>query len=165
MGARLQLAAHLGDEELLRRYRTTTRSVERMHWQVLWMLSQGFHSEDIAEAVGYRVAWVRKLIGRYNAQGPSSMHDGREDNPGAPSLLSIEEETELDALLQQSPPEGDAWNGPLVARWMSERLGREVCRQRGWEMLLFLGYTPQRPRPRHIGADETAQAAFKSGPA
>ena len=165
MGRRLQLTAHLPEAELFRRYRSTPRPVERMHWQVLWMLSQGFRSEDIADAVGYRVAWVRKLIGRYNEQGPQAMHDGREDNPGQPPLLSPEDEAELAEALTQQPVGGDAWSGPLVARWMSGRLDREVSRQRGWEMLRYLGYTPQRPRPRHTQADEEAQRAFKRGPA
>jgi transposase len=137
--------------------------VERTHWQILWMLSQGFYSEDIADAVGYRPAWVRKLVGRYNEAGPDAMLDGRADNPGAPALLSSEDEADLAEALTAPPAEGDAWSGPLVARWMSERLGRPVDRKRGWEMLRWLGYTPQRPRPRHTGADEQAQAAFKSG--
>jgi transposase len=165
MPRRLQLAAHLPDEELRSRYRRATRPVERAHWQVLWMLSQGFFSEDIADAVGYRPAWVRKLIGRYNDEGPAAMHDGRADNPGAAPLLSFQDEADLAEALKHAPAEGDAWSGPLVARWMSERLGRPVDRKRGWEMLRWLGYTPQRPRPHHTEADEKAQVAFKSGSA
>lgn len=165
MPRRLQLAAHLPDEELLARYRRAERPVERTHWQVLWMLSQGFYSEDIADAVGYRTAWVRKLVGRYNEGGPESMHDGRAENHGAAPLLSPEDEADLAEALKHAPAQGDAWSGPLVARWMGERLGRSVSRQRGWEMLRWMGYTPQSPRPRHTGSDPEAQSAFKSCPA
>jgi transposase len=104
MPRRLQLTAHRPDEELLSRYRRAERPVERTHWQVLWMLSQGFHSEDIADAVGYRPAWVRKLIGRYNDEGPEAMQDGRADNPGAPSLLSPQEEADLAEALKHPRP-------------------------------------------------------------
>jgi transposase len=162
MPRRLQLAAHLPEEELLHRSRSATRAVERTHWQALWMLSQGFPSEEIADAVGYRTAWIRKLVGRYNEQGPAAMHDGRADNPGAPPLLAPEQEADLAEALKQPPSDGDAWSGPLVAHWMGARLGRTVDRKRGWEMLRWLGYTPQRPRPRHTGADEQAQVSFKS---
>jgi hypothetical protein len=53
----------------------------------------------------------------------------------------------------------------LFARWMSQRLGREVSRVRGWEALRRLGYSPQKPRPAHDQADPEAQAAFQGGAA
>ena len=165
MSRRLELASHLPEEELLTRFRGAERPIERTHWQVLWMLSQGFYTEDIADAVGYQTAWVRKLIGRYNEQGPEAMRDHRRDNPGQPPLLGPEDEADLADALTRAPADGDAWSGPLVARWMSERLGRAVSRQRGWEMLLYLGYTPQRPRPHHEGADLEAQEQFQGGAA
>ncbi len=46
---------------------------------------------------------------------------------------------------------------------MSQRLGRPVSEQRGWEWMRRLGFTPQRPRPRETRADAEAQAAFKKG--
>ncbi len=163
MPARLRLADHLREEDLFTRYHGAQQPIARTHWQVLWMVCQGFRTEDIADAVGYSPTWIRKLVGRYNAGGPETMGDQRQHNAGADALLRPEDEEALRCALQERPPEGDAWSGPLVARWMSARLGREVSRYRGWEALRRLGYTPQRPRPRHAQADPQAQATFPGG--
>jgi winged helix-turn-helix protein len=48
---------------------------------------------------------------------------------------------------------------------MSERLGRPVAVQRGWDYLQRLRHSPQVPRPRHIHADPAAQARFKKSSA
>lgn len=145
------------------RYRAASRPVDVKHWQVIWLYSKGWHTEDIAEAVGYDVPWVRKLAGRYNEGGPEAMGDGRQNNPGQERLLDEEGLAALrDALDNERPPGGGQWNGPKVAVWMSERLGRHVWPVRGWEYLRHLGYTPQRPRPRHEkAADEEAQRRYQ----
>src|SRR5689334_1090337 len=45
---------------------------------------------------------------------------------------------------------------------MAARLGREVRPQRGWDYLKKLGYSAQRPRPRHAeAASPEEQAAYK----
>ncbi len=163
MPARLHLADHLSPEELFQSYQTAQQPLARMHWQVVWMVSQGFRTEDIADAIGYTPTWIRKLVGRYNAGGPEAMGDQRRQNAGAAPLLGDEEEAALREALKEPLPGGDLWSGVQVARWMSERLGRPVARQRGWEMLRRLGYSPQRPRPRHAEADLQAQATFPGG--
>ncbi|HEV2124386.1 MAG TPA: winged helix-turn-helix domain-containing protein [Chloroflexota bacterium] len=163
MPARLRLANHLSEQELFTHYQAAQQPIARTHWQVVWMVSQSFRTEDISDAVGYSPTWIRKLVGRYNAGGPAALGDQRRRNPGAEPLLGEEDEAALRQALKGPLPGGDLWSGVQVARWMSERLGRPVGRQRGWEMLRRLGYTPQRPRPRHADADPEAQAAFQGG--
>lgn len=166
MPTRLQLAEHLRTEELEERYRAATRSTEAKRLQVIWLLSKGWHTEDIAEAVGYTVIWVRKLAGRYNEGGPEAMLDGRRSNPGQERLLDEEGcAALLHALQREIPPGGGQWNGPKVATWMSRRLGRTLDPARGWEYLRYLDYTPQRPRPQHEkAADREAQEEYKRRP-
>lgn len=53
MPARIQLANHLMVEELEQRYRTASRPVEVKHRQVILLYSKGWHTEDIAETLGY----------------------------------------------------------------------------------------------------------------
>jgi Winged helix-turn helix len=45
---------------------------------------------------------------------------------------------------------------------MSERLGRPVAVQRGWDYLQRLGHSPQVPRQRHIHVNPLAQERFKN---
>lgn len=165
MPARLRLARHLSHDDLFGRYQAAECPVARSHWQVLWMLSRGWRTDDISEAIGYSPTWIRKLVGRYNRGGAEAMGDQRRYNPGAQALLSPEDEADLRSALESATEQGDAWSGAQVARWMSTRLGHPVGRQRGWETLRRLGYTPQRPRPRHTDADPEAQARFPGGAA
>ncbi len=161
MPKRLQLKAHLTVEELEARYRKAKDPVERSHYQIIWQLALGQPSEAVAAASGYTLYWVRALARRYNARGPAGLADRRHAHPGGRRLLSAEREAELGQALQGAPPDGGLWSGPKVAQWMSAELGRAVHKQRGWEALRRLGYTPQVPRPRHAKADAAAQAAFK----
>jgi transposase len=160
MPARLHLARHLSEGDLFARYQAAPRPLVRAHWQVLWMVSQDWRTEDISGAIGYRPPWIRTLVGRYNEGAPEAMDDQRSHNPGGEKLLSADDEEDLRIALGKVTEQGDAWSGAQVARWMSARLGIPVRRQRGWETLRRLGYTPQRPRRRHADADPEAQVRF-----
>ena len=50
----------------------------------------------------------------------------------------------------------------MVQTWVQEQLGKDVYLSRTYEFMRLAGYSPQRPRPRHVGGDEAAQEAFKS---
>jgi len=56
-------------------------------------------------------------------------------------LLGTDLRAELAVRLQQPPEDGGLWNGPKVAAWMQERLGRPVAAQRGWDYLRLVGYS------------------------
>ena len=62
----------------------------------------------------------------------------------------------LDVLRERlkSPPEdGGVWTAKKVAAVMAAELGlTKVAEQRGWEALRAIGWTIQRPRPRHARA-------------
>lgn len=162
MPARLHLAPHLSRAEIAERYRSATKPVEMRHWQVIWLLAKGWRTADIAEAVDYTVVWIRKLCHRYNEGGPEAMGDGRRHNPGNPPMLDEAGQAELKRAIEEDPPPGGGnWNGPKVAEWMADYLGREVYAARGWDYLRRLGYAPLRPRGRHQEADEEAQRAYK----
>ena len=161
MARRLRWEPQHTTEELGRLYRQARDPVARSHWQILWLVSQGKRTAAVAEAVGYSVPWVRQVVRRYNAEGATGVGDGRHRNPGADPLLDAAAQADLSAALDAPHPDGDDWNSRTVARWIRERTGREVGKQRGWAYLRRLGRTPQRPRPHHADADGEAQATFK----
>lgn len=113
----------------------------------------------VAALTGYSVKWVRTIIGRYNADGPTGLTDRRHANPGQPPLLT----PALRTARAAPPPDGGLWTARKVAAWMAEQLGRPVGEVRGWEAMRALGFTPQRPRPTATHADPAAQDAFKKG--
>ena len=72
----------------------------------------------------------------------------------------------LDVLRERlkSPPEdGGVWTAKKVAAVMAAELGLErVAEQRGWEALRAIGWTLQKPRPRHArAASPEEQEAYK----
>lgn len=158
---RLKLSNHLALDELERRYRQASDPVARSHWHILWLLGQGRQTAEIASVTGYSLGWIRIIVGRYNAEGPSGVGDRRHDNPGQAPLLSAALRAELEQALEQPHPDGGLWTGPKVAGWMSEKLGRTVHPPRGWELLQQLNYRSSVPRPRHAKADADAQETFK----
>ena len=65
--------------------------------------------------------------------------------------------------LKDPPDGGGVWTAKKVAVVMAAELGlAKVAEQRGWEALRAVGWTIQRPRPRHArAASPEAQAEYK----
>jgi transposase len=159
---------HLPSEDLERRYRSAHEPHERSWWQILWLLSRGQTARQVAESTGYSPYWIGQLAKRYNSEGPDGMRNrARLTSHRQAPLLSLEQQEELRQALAGAPPGPPGgtpttrWSGRLVAAWMSERLGRPVAVQRGWDYLQRLRYSPQVPRQRHVHADAVAQEQFK----
>ncbi len=161
MARRIQITAHLSPQELGHRYRASTDVVERAHYQILWLLTQGRSTTDVASVTGYSRDWVYKLVRRYNQNGPSAIGDQRHHNPGAPTMLNDVQQAQLLQALEEAPVDGDLWDGPKVAQWMSELLGYHVHPQRGWEYLRSMELRLLKPRPEHVESDPRVQQQWK----
>jgi transposase len=156
---RLPIVAHLPPEEIARHARTCRHPVEKTHWQALWLLTRSddpLTPAQVAAALGLTPGWVRKLLKRWNAGGPTALADRRAANGGR-AKLTPERQAELLAALKQPAPDGGLWTGPKVARYVRGRWGVEVVPQTGWSWLRALGFTLQVPRPRHPRAATPAQ--------
>ena len=154
----------MSGDEIEARFKASGTVKERSHWQVMWLLSQGRPTSEVAPIVGYSVGWVRQLAARYNGQGPQSLGDLRGGAGGSNALMDEALRAELAQVLGEPVPDalgGGLWDGVKVARWLSGRLNRPVARQRGHEALERAGYSCQSPRPRHVLADAQQQEAFK----
>jgi transposase len=162
---KIELQPHQTSDQLRALYRSSSGRVERARLQALWMLAEGHPRQEVARSMGYGAEWVRRVAARYNASGLASVNDGRHKNPGHPPLLDAAQRAELEQALEGSFVDGTPWSGPKVAQWMSEKLGRAVPPQRGWDYLRRTEHTLQTPRPRHQGGDAEAQACFPAGAA
>jgi transposase len=163
MSRRLSIRAHLSSDELEARYRQAKDPVERTHFQIVWLLSQGKSTRAISEHTGYSVTWILEIAHRYSDHGPDGLGDKRKGNPGATPLLTKEQQQRLWQVLHEPSPDGGLWTGQKVADWITKETGRKTDFRRGWEYLRKLGFTLQRPRPRHVKADQEAQEAFQKG--
>lgn len=164
MGRHLLLHPHLPPPELSQRARQAPNLVEARRWQLLALVADGKTVTAAAALVGLNVYYARRIVRRYNRDGPASLRDHRLEQvpPARPPLLTVEQQQELAAAVQGPSPSGGLWTGPEVARWIAQTTGREqVAPQRGHDYLKRVGMSPQRPRPRHHEADPDAQERFK----
>jgi transposase len=141
---RLELKDHLSSEELKDRYRSCRDGKEVRRWHILWLVSRGYTLQQAADIVGLGVIWVRKVIHRYNKDGPESITDGHNTNPGGGRFrLNGKQQEMLFNVLKEAPPDGGAWTGPKVAAWIEQMTGVKTYPQLGWvylrRMNLWLG--------------------------
>jgi transposase len=162
---RLAIVPHLIPEQIYRRYRACRSGVEKTHWQLLWLLTRAERPLAPAQAaaqVGLSAVWARSILKRWNAQGPDGLADRRAGTNGGRSKLTIDQQIDLRAALQQTPPDGGLWTGPKVAGYVRDRWGVSVGKPTGWRWLRGLGFSPQVPRSRHPKAASAAeQQAWK----
>ena len=162
MPKQTKIKDYLSQAELLERYHQATQAGERTRWQIIYLLSTDKTVKEVVEITHYSAGWVRNLVRRYNAEGPTGLNDRRRENVGVKPLLDQTLQAELALVLQSPPPDLGLWDGPKVAAWIAAKTGRvKVHRQRGWDYLTRLGYTLQQPRPHHAKADKEAGEQFK----
>jgi transposase len=154
---------HLSVSALEEKYRSCTDVTAARHVQAIWLLAKGRDIAEVAATVSYAQRWVERLLARYNAQGPQALGDLRRRNGTSPSVLRPDLLDKLKARLLEPPPDGGLWTSPKVAAWMASELGlAAVLPQRGWEALKAIGWSVQKPRPRHpAAATPEEREAFK----
>ena len=157
------VADHLSVSALEQQFRSCTNATAARHLQAIWLLAKGHHIAEVAATVSYARRWVERLLARYNTQGLQALGDRRRCNGRSPSVLKPELLDKLKARLREPPSDGGLWTSPKVAAWMASELGlTRVAPQRGWEALKAIGWSVQKPRPRHpASATPEDKAAFE----
>jgi transposase len=162
MGERKSIVRHCEAGEVLAAYRSERDGIRRSHLQVIWLLLSGEAVPEVERLTGFCERWISLLIDRWNASGLDGLGDRRRKNAGAKLLLDDEGMAALAAALETEPEDGGLWSGAKVAAWMSARLNRPVSPDRGLDYLHRLGFSRQRPRPRHAkAASPEDQETFK----
>lgn len=158
-----RVADHLSVTELQAGYRGSKEATLARHYQVIWLLAQGRTVAETARLTGFVPRWIEELLVRYNRFGPSSLGDRRRGNGARPTILTPPVLTMLRERLKRPPDDGGVWTSKKVAALIAAELGlASVAEQRGWEALRAIGWTIQRPRPRHArAASPDEQAEYK----
>jgi transposase len=157
------VADHLSVLALEQQSQSCTDVTAARHFQTIWLLAKGHEIAEVSATVSFARRWVERLLARYNAHGPQALGDLRRRNGTSPTILRSDLLEKLKARLLEPPPDGGLWTSPKVARWMAGELGlAEVLPQRGWEALKAIGWSVQKPRPRHpASAPPEEREAFK----
>jgi len=160
MPRRISVEPHLSEQELFKRYKSLDSNTERDRYHILWLVSRGKTSEEVADVTGANVRGVRTLVRRYNKGGPDAMIDRRRHN-GSKKRLTDEQIKELEEALGEDPPEGGLWNSVKVAAWIEHKTGVRTLPQLGWDYLKRLEYALRVPRRRHKKGDPAKADDFK----
>jgi len=161
---RLEVKKHLSNEELKARYRSCKESKEARRWHVLWLVSQGYSSQEAADIVGLESTWVRRIIHRYNKDGPESVVDGHLYSTRRPKFrLTPDHQRLLYKALKAEPPDGGEWTGSKVASWIEQLTGVKIYPQMGWSYLERVGLTLKPMERNHqVGAAILKEQKFKN---
>jgi len=157
------VADHLSVSALEEQYRSCPDVTAARHLQAIWLLAKGHYVAEVSATVSYARRWVERLLARCSAEGPQALGDLRRRNGTSPSVLKPALLDKLKDRLREPPPDGGLWTSPKVAAWMASELGlARVAPQRGWEALKAIGWSVQKPRPRHpASATPEEREAFK----
>lgn len=164
MPKKAHLESHLSREELKRRYLHSCEAVESRRWHLLWMIASKWTIKKAAEAIAINYDYAKEILYNYNRQGVVAISNRRKMvcRNRKNALLNAQGLSKLGQALKNRPADGGIWTGPKVADWIAEETGREkVWKQRGWDYLKRLNYSPQKPRPKHYKGDKNEQEAFK----
>ena len=155
-----KLAAHLDIDALEQRYKSAQDPVAKSHFHAVWLLARGYAAVEVAGLLSFSTRWVSALVKRYNQGGPSRLGDQRVHNGTEAKILTPAALAGLRERIKTPPDEGGLWSGPKVARWLARFHGlKSVHGQRGFDALVAIRYSIQRPRPRHPNAAGEAERA------
>ncbi|HKG23367.1 MAG TPA: helix-turn-helix domain-containing protein [Blastocatellia bacterium] len=153
---KIALKNHLSGDQIKARYLGCKDPREARRWHALWLIHLGYSADQAGELIGLQSSWIRRIVHRYNNEGPERLVDGHRVNPGgAKSRLSEEQQQELTAILKGLPPDGGLWTGQKVAVWIEERTGKKTYSQLGWKYLKELGESVQAQRRTYRKAEQT----------
>ena len=143
-------------------YRSSTCAVERRRAQFFALLAEGRSEDDVLNITKYAVSTARGLIQRYHALGLVGLSDGRAQNPGAPTVLTADEQQRLATQLREDFEKNIVWDGQKMQQWIQVEFGKEVYLARAYEFMHTAGFSPQKPRPQHVKGDHAAKEQFKT---
>lgn len=145
MPPKAALKSYLTPDELKVRYRQARDTAEARRWQLIHLVAQDWTIKQAAQAVDLNYDYAKEIIRRYNQEGPDAVKNRRRRRQVSPrSLLTADQQKELQAVLELPAPDGSEWTGPKVAKWIAEKTGRShVWPQRGWDYLKRLKGIPE----------------------
>jgi transposase len=148
-------------KELLRKTKT---KADFQRVQCIWLRATlGMPSDQVALAVGFSPATVKKLWSQYFSGGEEILI-GRGRGGRRRANLSLEEEETILAHFFEKAKNGGVLVVNEVKAVYEEAVGHSVPKSTVYRMLARHGWRKIAPRPRHSKADPQEMEAFKKTP-
>jgi len=156
-----QLNAWFSPEELLAWVQEAEDKTCYQKRLAIWLTHAGpFHAREVARFLGVSKQAVWLWVGQYNKLGPQGLErTGRGGRRWG--FLSLEEERDLLAGLQERASRGEVVTALHLHRDVCRRVGREVSMAYVYKLLHRNEWRKLAPRSYHPKADVEAQGAFK----
>ena len=125
-------------------------------------LRLGHTVSEAANALGMSERQLRTWVHRYNAEGLEGLRD--RPRPGQPPHLSLDQVERFRKRVRSGPRPEDGvctLRGVDLRRILQEEFQAKYSLPGVYFLLHRLGFSSLVPRPKHLEADELAQAAFK----
>jgi transposase len=118
---------------------------------------KGASIDDIAEITNQKRATVHTTLRRFQTRGPNAK-DAKKQT-GRPAFLTIRQRRELIKQLEQGPPQNRTglWSTKEAKEYIHKKYNVTYTNVHVWELLKTLGFSLQRPRPRHRKAPDEAE--------
>ncbi len=117
---------------------------------------------EAANALGVSERQLRTWVHRYNAEGIQGLRD--RPRPGQPPHLALDRVERFSERVRSGPRPQDGvctLRGVDLQRILQEEFNAKYSLPGVYFLLHRLGFSSLIPRPKHLKADEQAQAAFK----
>jgi len=118
---------------------------------------KGASIDDIAEITSQKRATVHTTLRRFQERGPNAKDAIKQT--GRPAFLTIRQRRELVKQLEQGPPQNRTglWSTKEAKEYIHKKYNVTYTNVHVWELLKALGFSLQRPRPRHRKAPDEAE--------
>jgi len=118
---------------------------------------KGASIDEIAEITNQKRATVHALLWRFQERGINAKDSIKQT--GRPAFLTLKQRKELIKKLEAGPPQNKTalWSTKEVKQYIHKKYGVTYTNVHVWELLKALGFSLQRPRPRHRKAPDAAE--------
>ena len=144
-------------EELEYLYVTENRAKPKIRLLCAIHRKKGASIDEIADSTSLKRRTVHALLWRFQERGISGKDSIKQT--GRPAFLTLKQRKELIKQLEQGPPQNKTglWSTKEVKEHIHKKYGVTYTNVHVWELLKALGFSLQRPRPRHRKAPDVAE--------
>jgi len=144
-------------EKLRQIYREEKGAKQKLRILIAIHRKEGKSIDDISDFTDIKRRTVHETLRRFLGRGI----DAKDNRPksGRPAKLSVKQRQELISTLEQGPAYNKTglWSTKEVAELIRKRYGVKYTNAHVWELLTAVGFSLQRPRPRHYKAAPKAE--------
>lgn len=148
-------------DELREMQRQEKQAKPKLRLLVALKRKEGQSFDSIANQLEMKRITVNKLLHRFQDRGISAKED--EQRSGRPRSLTQPQLKSLRKRLIKGPRKGQnpMWTTKMVMGHVEKKYGEKYTARHMRRLLQQLGFSVQKPRPRHYEANPEEQARFK----